>query len=373
MKRRIDATLITATRAPFLLGALLLPLFILLSGCKEKETIPEWEDAQPPVPSTVPATPEPVEPESAEENKSEPVEAPTPGEEPASGEEVTSDPETEEDESQLRFVSYNLKNYLGMVRYVDGKRTERFKPDDEIEALVAIITRADPDVLGVSEIGTYDDLVHLQKRLKDAGLDLPHLEHTGGADETRHLGILSRLPIVNRHTPSRDELSYSVQGQDMVMSRGILDTTIEAGDKKFRFLGVHLKSKREIPEADQELMRRNEAYLLRKRADAIMEENPEALIVAYGDFNDTRRNTAIRSVQGAYNTPTYLEAIHHPDSRDLVWTHYWDYQHIYSRFDYVFVSKAARSLVKNGQCRILDDTEWKTASDHRALLTVFDW
>ena len=158
----------------------------------------------------------------------------------------------------------------------------------------------------------------------------------------------------------------------MVMSRGILDARIDVRGHDFHFLGAHLKSKRDVPEGDQELMRRNEAYLLRKHANTLFARDPAPLLVIYGDLNDTRRSTAVRSIQGAYNAPSYLEAVHHADSRGEVWTHYWDYEHIYSRFDFVLVSKPLRKAVADDQCRIIDDPLWRDASDHRPLLTIFD-
>lgn len=368
--------------APVLAGAFFLWITLLCSGCKPEESTPEWTESsssevQQPLPQdqTTPSEPPPA-PESVP--TTEPTPAPVPTAEPTTDSPDESSPPEESSEAapepadnRLRFVSYNLKNYLTMTRYSKGERIDRFKPADEIKALVRLVVAAKPDVFGVCEIGTFDDLVHLQTQLKEAGLDLPHLEHASGADQTRHLGLLSRLPIAARNSPR--ELHYDLQGRDMTMSRGILDTTIQAGDQQIRFLGVHLKSKREIPEADQELMRRNEAYLLRKHLDTIFKKSPEALIVSYGDFNDTRRTTAVRSVQGAYNSPRYLEALTIKDSRGEVWTHYWDYQHVYSRFDYVLVSKAMRKLVENKESRILDAPEWTDASDHRALLTVFEW
>ena len=157
------------------------------------------------------------------------------------------------------------------------------------------------------------------------------------------------------------------------MQRGILDATVQAGDRAFRFLGVHLKSKREIAEGHQDLIRRNEAYLLRRHAEEIMKTTPETLLCVYGDFNDTRRSTPVRSIQGPYKTPLYLEDIFFRDQRQEVWTHYWEYEQVYSRFDYVLINPALRPLTNFRACRILDDREWKTASDHRALLAVFEW
>lgn len=355
MKHPLRSTFRALFRAPALPGALLLSSLLLLGGCKQDEATPEWTD--PPATPTAPA-PAPAKPTPA------PTPDATPPEEADQG-------STEAAENRIRFVSYNLKNYLTMSRFADGKKIDRFKPDEEISAIVQLMVSAKPDVLGICEIGTRDDLLHFQEQLKTAGLDLPHIQHAGGSDDTRHLGLLSRLPISSRNTPA--DLDYSLQGKKFTMSRGIIDTTIQAGDKKIRFLGVHLKSKREIPDADQELMRRNEAYVLRKHLDTIFAADPDAYIVSYGDFNDTRRNTAIRSAQGAYNSPGFLEALTVKDSCGEIWTHYWDYQHVYSRFDYVMVSKSMRKLVVKDECRILDAPEWKQASDHRPLFTTFEW
>ena len=343
-------------RAPTLAGALFLWTLLLFAGCKEKEATPEWTESAPA--PEAPAEPVPPAPESIPEPPAEPV-----------TEEVPEEAVEEQADNRLRFVSYNLKNFLTSSRYKDGERTEKFKPDDEIAALVKLVADANPDVLGLCEIGTEDDLIELQTRLKAAGLDLPHHQHGGGVDVVRNLGLLSRLPITANSSPKN--LNYSLQGTDLGMSRGILDTTIETEGGIIRFLGVHLKSKREIPEADQELMRRNEAYLLRKHADHILESAPGTLLCVYGDFNETRRESPVRSIQGPSKSDRYLEPLSHKDSRGEVWTHYWDYQHVYSRFDYVLASRPLRSLFVQKLSRIIDDPEWSVASDHRPLLSVF--
>ena len=357
-------------RAPHYAGALFcLSLSLLFSSCGEKEDkTPNWNKeaenattpAEPPAPGPTP-TPAPA----PEPNPAPPEANPTPGEE-------TSGPP-----AHLRFLSYNVKNYLTMSRYVAGERTDRKKPEKEINALVKIVVAAKPDVLGLCEIGTLEDLAELQKHLADAGLILEHSEHAGGADDTRHLALLSRLPIVATDSQgAQGSLTYkSVDANnnpsEFAMQRGILDVTVQAGDKQVRFLGVHLKSKREIREGHQDLMRRNEAYLLRKHADHILESAPGTLLCVYGDFNETRRESPVRSIQGPSKSDRYLEPLSHKDSRGEVWTHYWDYQHVYSRFDYVLASRPLRSLFVQKLSRIIDDPEWSVASDHRPLLSVF--
>lgn len=282
-------------------------------------------------------------------------------------------PETEEAPAtkteQIRFLSYNIKNYLTMSRYIkDGGRVDRGKPEEEIEALVKQIVSEKPDILGICEIGTKDELLDLQSRLKKAGLDLPHLEHAGGADPTRRLGLLSYLPITARG--SQDNLPYTLEGNEMFMSRGILDVTIELPNGPTHFIGVHLKSKREIPNADQAMMRLNEAQLLRKHCDAIMKGNPEARLIVYGDMNETKGEAPIKSLRGHGNSKGFLDDVWAKDSRGEFWTHYWKYQDQYARFDYVFFSRAMKPEMSFKECYIVDPIDFYDASDHRAIMVT---
>lgn len=369
--------------APALLGAICLLLASTLGSCDSKQPETSAPDQQAGTAATAVA-PDPAPAPPAETTESPPAEPQAPaadsdplpatlsrrGGQPRAEEPVAAavEPETE---TALRFVSFNLKNWLTMERYSKGKKLPgRPKPEEEKAAAVATIAAAKPDVLGICEIGTMDDLKNLQSMLADAGCDLPHLHHTGGEDDTRRLGLLSRLPIVNTAEPADSD--YELSGQTFHIQRGILDVTVETGDRRYRFLGVHFKSKREIEEADQAEMRRNEAHLMRSHIDSILKADPEVRLIAYGDMNDTRREPPVRAVQGTYNTPSYLTAVRVADSRGHVWTHHWEYQDVYSRFDYVLVNKLAKADVDFDSSRILDPENWDEASDHRALLVVFE-
>ena len=269
---------------------------------------------------------------------------------------------------EVRFLSYNLKNYLTMKRYADGKAHDSHKPESEITQLIDIIESAKPDILGVCEIGTDKDLKNLQTRLKKAGVDLPHSHRTYGGDSVRALAILSRLPILSWALPKK--MSYQLDGRPFKLSRGILDVTIQLPDKKIRFLGVHLKSKRPSELADQELMRRNESILLRKHIDLILNTHPKTLLIAYGDFNDTKRAKAIYTVKGRSHSKNHMEMLELKDSRGENWTHNWKREDIYSRFDYVMVNKNLAPFINQKASRILDPENWDQASDHRALLLL---
>lgn len=353
--------------APRILGAFFCG-FILLAGpsCDKKASTPDWDTpgVEPPANAAVsapvvpPAPPAPVKAEFAPAAETpKPLETVTLPTEAASSE-------------GLRFIAYNVENWLTMDRYVDRKNLKDApKPEIEKAAVVSVLARHAPDVIGLCEIGEATDLAEIQADLKAAGLDLPHSHHTGGSDPTRHLGLLSRFPITSTSKPAESE--YQLAGQTFAINRGILDATVQARGKNYRFLGVHLKSKRDSEQGDQEAIRLNEARLLRKHINTIFTNHADARLVVYGDFNDTRATPAIKAITGNYNDPTYLTAIPAKDSRDQAWTHHWALHDIYSRIDYVMVSPGLKDDVDFQAAKIIDDADWDKASDHRAILAVF--
>jgi endonuclease/exonuclease/phosphatase family metal-dependent hydrolase len=271
----------------------------------------------------------------------------------------------------LRFIAYNVNNWLTMDRTLE--RTEHPnipKPATEKRAVIQLLCRHSPDVIGICEIGTLEDLAEIQSALKAGGVDLPHSHYVGGGDEVRHLGLLSRFPITRTTAP--DALDFKHNGTHFTMNRGILDASIEANGKSFRWLGVHLKSKREVAGGDQEAIRLNEARLLRQHVDTILKADPAARLIVYGDFNDTRGSAVLKTITGSFNDPAYLTAIPVEDKQGQRWTHFWGLHDIYSRFDFITISHSLKPDVDFKHSRILDDPEWNDASDHRPLLAIFN-
>lgn len=272
---------------------------------------------------------------------------------------------------RITFCSYNLKNWLTMDR-LDTKTFQTLpsapKPDDEKGRVVKILTAIKPDILGVCEIGTSDDLADLQKRLKAAGINLPHTELAHGGDPTRRLALLSRLPIKARN--SQTGLKYQLGAQTLTFQRGILDVTIAINPTfDLHCVGVHLKSMREIEEADQAQMRRNEARLLRKHLDSIFTQESGARILAYGDFNEHRNESAIPEIMGSPRTSdTAMQDIWLKDRNGEVWTHFWDAADSYSRLDYCFFSRVLRPHLDFNRCFIYSARDFDKASDHRPLV-----
>ena len=134
-------------------------------------------------------------------------------------------------------------------------------------------------------------------------------------------------------------------------------------------LGVHLKSMRTVPEADQAEMRRNEARLLRQHIDSIFVQEPGAFILAYGDFNAQRNDPAVAEIVGSPRSgDTAMQDLLLRDANGEVWTHFWDAADAYSRLDYCFTSRLLRPHVDTRKCCVYADRDFYRASDHRPLV-----
>ena len=271
---------------------------------------------------------------------------------------------------EVSFMSYNLKNFLEMYTYTNGQKTgARYKPDEEIEALVNVIAQANPDVLGICEIGNREDLALLRKHLSKAGLQYDHIEHVKAADSVRHLALLSKYPINANH--SKTDLFYSIGKTKFPLRRGLLHVELKVGKDSIHALGVHFKSKRPVDYADESMMRLKEAHLARDVVDNILKDNPDVKLFIYGDFNDSYKSEPISAIKGHYRSKVRLEPLQLKDTRGEYWTHYWSWERNYSVFDYVFCSRSLLPLVDINKSYIIDTNDTEIASDHRPLLVTF--
>ena len=281
-------------------------------------------------------------------------------------------PGQEAQRRQVTFCAYNLKNYLKMERFVKGVRTEGIdKPEKEKEAVVRTIVAIQPDILGLCEIGTEADLKDLQSRLQKAGLDLPNAEMANGGDPTRRLALLTKLPILARN--SQRELKYQIGTKVFAVSRGFLDATVELKPGwELRCVGAHLKSKREVPDADQALMRRNEAHLLRQHLEGVLKADPKTKVICYGDFNEHAHEAPIVEIEGVSGMDLSMRDVRLKDKYGLTWTHYWEFADVYSRFDYFFVSREMQAYVNRKESYIFAEEKFDDASDHRPIVMKID-
>ncbi len=262
-------------------------------------------------------------------------------------------------------ASYNVENWVLMDRHGEPNQP---KPVSEKQAVWEVLQTVRPDVLGLAELGTTNQLTEIVEGLRQRGLDYPFREWIQGSDETRHVALLSRFPIAERH--SRTDYTYLLDGKPTRVLRGILDVLVQVNDQyAFRTIVAHLKSKRTSSNGDQAVMRLEEARLLRSHIDAALKENPRGNLLAMGDYNDTPESEPIRLLIGAL--PVQLFDLMPVDSRGGHDTYYWESRDLFSRIDYLMASAGMSNEYVAGSARIADVPAWKSASDHRAVYASF--
>jgi endonuclease/exonuclease/phosphatase family metal-dependent hydrolase len=269
---------------------------------------------------------------------------------------------------EIRVVAYNLKNWLSMERRVAGELVpEAPKSEPEKTAAVRILASLQPDILGVCEIGTRNDVADLHNRLRAKGIDLPHHLLHEAADPHRRLALLSRFPITASQASS--QLHYSLDGRVLPLQRGILDATLQINPAyELRLLGCHLKSRREVQEGEQAAMRRHEAVLVREYIEQVLKRNPQTNLLLYGDFNDTKNEQPIKVVQGQFGHPHYLRDLGLHDADGYHFTYYWNLADTYDRIDFAFINNGLWPEVRTKKSFIAKDRAWLEASDHRPLV-----
>ncbi len=212
---------------------------------------------------------------------------------------------------------WNIENWGETDRMVDGVRVPNaMKSPKEVAAVVAILRRMNPDILGVAEIVQAPDdrfLKLLRQLLAQAGLDYPYLSTVHGEDTRIQVALLSRFPIRSEEPFDRETFPVALTSPStgereearFRVSRGFLNDRIEVAPGYFlQVMLAHLKSK--LPEksvigegggeSGDAYVRRREAELLRKHVDRFAADHPGADLLVMGDFNDTPTSRPPRAV-----------------------------------------------------------------------------
>ena len=272
------------------------------------------------------------------------------------------------DPGELRIATYNVENYTTMPRLVGGKMVaEAGKPEPERDSVAKSIAEINPDIIGLMEIGTPAQLEDLRRRLHKQGLDYAEAEYLNGPDPSRHVALLSRFPIVERH--SIGDIPLKVGSVTLHSPRGFLDVTIEPSPgHRIRILCVHLKAKLEVADYDATALREAEALFLRKHVRNILSRDPATRLVVMGDVNDTKNSRAMSEITGKPEWPDSLRALPLTDRNGESWTEYWAVADVYSRIDYMMVSKKLEPEIDSGRSAIARFPFWREASDHCPLV-----
>lgn len=275
--------------------------------------------------------------------------------------------ENSPDGGSVKFVAYNLHNYA--LQSSTERNASPPKSEREILQLLKILAELKPDILGVCEMGSEEDLADFQRRLEAVGLPMPHREWVQGADPSRHLALVSRFPITARQ--SRTDLRYPLDQVMRPIQRGILDVTVQIEPSyALRLVGLHLKSRREVEDAEQALMRRHEAHLVRQHINEILNAAPATNLLVYGDCNESKEEPGLREIKGAPGQPNSLRELPLADDAGEKWTYYYEPADEYSRIDFAFASAELMREVILKHSGIYPGRDWNEASDHRPLFVT---
>jgi endonuclease/exonuclease/phosphatase family metal-dependent hydrolase len=279
--------------------------------------------------------------------------------------------------SAFSVATFNVENYLGVAaEHRAAKSAEaKAKIRESIRALNA-------DVLALQEIGGTDVLLELRDTLRSEGLDYPHWEHVRGFDTNIHVAVLSKFPIIARRSHTNE--TFLLHNRRFHVARGFAEVDIQFNEKyRLTLITAHLKSRRDVPEADEAELREEEAVRLRRIIDSRFASDPNLNLIVLGDFNDLKDSKPIRTLLGRGKNALIdtRPAERNGDEssatesrltpRNVTWTYYFGRDDTYSRVDYILISRGLAREWNTSGTYVLALPKWGMASDHRPIVASF--
>lgn len=266
----------------------------------------------------------------------------------------------------LTFLMFNAHNYFVKEDAQRSRYKLSIKKESEREAVADVIAAASPQIVGLIEMGGPRALEDLQNRLKARGLHYPYSRVLIRGGEDRALAVLSQHPIVQDHSRANCSLHGNKRQK---MLRGILDVTVRVGGERyFRVVGAHLKSRVSDDPAAATARRSLEARTLAMYLQQEMRKQPLMPFVVYGDWNDGPADDSLKILRQGMSADSALTRVKAEDSAGLTWTIYYAGAEEYCVFDQIYVNNVLRSRrgrkLRSG---VVDIPAAAHAADHRAV------
>jgi endonuclease/exonuclease/phosphatase family metal-dependent hydrolase len=277
---------------------------------------------------------------------------------------------------KIRVASYNVENYLVMDRMVSGRWQEDYpKPLKERRIIRSVINQTNPDILAIQEMG---EAVYLQELWGDLnrtkGTEFKYSAWLTGQEEgeKRHLALLSKIPFTKIDEPK--DLSFKYFEGRRSPSRGLLEVEFKTGDTKWSLFNLHLKSKwTERPDDPEAAIRRErEARAIRDYIRTKFPPYTDPHYLVLGDFNDHKNSAPLRRFLQVNNS-SLTQMIQCSDQQGHLWTHYWDKQDSYARFDYLLASPQLFKKLVPDSAKIGGFHLCLLGSDHRIVFADFEF
>ena len=211
----------------------------------------------------------------------------------------------------------------------------------------------------------------MQRDLKTDGVTYAYAALLDAADPDRHVAVLSKFPFkeIDRHAA----VSVRLRGKKDLVRRGVLEVGFATSEGDLTLFVVHLKSRRTEQEDDLESrqQRQEEAEAVRDLVLARFADPARVKFIICGDWNDTRGSKPVKSLQKR-GQKVLGEIVWAADSRGENWTHCYRKEDTYSRIDYLLVSPALKSFIRDGRGQVYDGPGVAEASDHRPVMVTLN-
>ena len=239
----------------------------------------------------------------------------------------------------------------------------------------SVINQANPDILAIQEIGDRLFLNELWKDLNTTnGTQFKFSAWHPGLEEgeQRHLAVLSKIPF--KLVQETSDLSFKYFEVRRSPSRGLLEAEFETNGQKWSLFNLHLKSKwTERPDDPEASIRREkEARSIRDYIRSKYPPYKDPTYVVLGDFNDHKNSAPLRRFLQVNNSEL-TKMIQCQDKQGHFWTHYWDKQDTYSRFDYLLASPVLYKKLVPESAKVGGFHLCLHGSDHRIIYADFEF
>lgn len=252
------------------------------------------------------------------------------------------------------------------------------KAREELDALAATLRELDADVVAFEELEAEGLLrAFVETYLADMGYEYVLVQPTNNG-RGQNLGMISRLPIrsvtsyrFRKLTLPNDEGTWRFARDLMRVTLEIPSATgdAEAVPRELEVIVVHLKSKRD-GEGDPQSRRWRlaEAVGLRAVVDDLLRDDPDRLIAAVGDFNDTPDSEPLRALTGGEDTHGPLTDAHASlDPEQRITFRNSRYR---ETIDFILTSPALSKRV--GEAGVLETSGEVRGSDHSPVWAKFN-
>lgn len=286
---------------------------------------------------------------------------------------------------EVTVMSYNVENMFDVFDdpYTGDEGTD-VKRRSEIVAIAKAIAASDADIVVFQELENEHLLQGMVDTfLADAGYDYVACQRTNSGRGI-NLGVISRLPVKSLTSHRFKTLKHpDAPDRTWRFARDAMQVTVDVGGQELHLFNVHLKSNSSRDgDPNSMLWRTSEAIALKGLIRYMIKQDPDALILALGDFNS---NIETRPEQ-----PRPWPAIEHIRKPETDGTQLLNDAHdeigTYEKritlpgsgpypaviFDYIYASPKLHTMLVKGSAKVIHEPNLVSGSDHFPLYATYD-